>query len=174
VQTPFGGPTPNSVASGKIKDSMNVWKNTPILAKEFLGRSFLWWYWGIYFLLKVFGFSLIYSIGSALFCLIVICLTYGFLRARALAEATSMNTRLLGSTPTAGASPWNRPVVPHPSPRSITTTDPIVGNLALSIYHLQNCDWVQRISNKNRINFSSTAEALSAGYKPCRICTPAS
>jgi methylphosphotriester-DNA--protein-cysteine methyltransferase len=52
-------------------------------------------------------------------------------------------------------------------------SDPFVGNLVLGIYHAGHCDWVNRISTKNRVGFSTASEALSHGFKPCRICSPA-
>jgi hypothetical protein len=33
--------------------------------------------------------------------------------------------------------------------------------------------WVDRISTKNRVGFSTGSEAVSHGFKPCRICSPA-
>ena len=60
-------------------------------------------------------------------------------------------------------------------PVSVTATaaDPFVGNEVLGIYHLEHCDWVNRISTKNRVGFSTASEAISHGFKPCRICSPA-
>jgi methylphosphotriester-DNA--protein-cysteine methyltransferase len=48
-----------------------------------------------------------------------------------------------------------------------------VGNLVLGIYHLEDCDWVEHISTKNRVSFSTASEAISHGFKPCQICSPA-
>ena len=65
---------------------------------------------------------------------------------------------------------WNPPPPPHRSNQR--ASDPFVGNLVLGIYH-QACHWVNRISLKNRVGFSTAAEAQSHGFKPCRICSPA-
>jgi predicted Ser/Thr protein kinase len=181
VQTLFGGsvPPPSSAVTN-LRDPSQVWRNTPILAKELLGRMFLWWYWGIYLFLKFFGLDLFYSMLIAVACLAAICMTYGFIRAREIARAalqanlSPANTAPPAlSSPAQAASPsWRRPA-PNPlPPASITVTDPIIGNRALNIYHLQDCYWVGQTSPKNRISFTSPAEALSAGYKPCQVCLP--
>ena len=47
------------------------------------------------------------------------------------------------------------------------------GNMVLGIFHMENCHWVDSISLKNRVGFSTAAEATSHGFKPCRICSPA-
>ncbi|HKG96782.1 MAG TPA: Ada metal-binding domain-containing protein, partial [Pyrinomonadaceae bacterium] len=56
---------------------------------------------------------------------------------------------------------------------STTASDPFIGNLVLGIYHVEHCDWVDQISTKNRVNFSTASEAISHGFKPCQICSPA-
>jgi methylphosphotriester-DNA--protein-cysteine methyltransferase len=61
--------------------------------------------------------------------------------------------------------------LPPPSPKT-ALTDPFIGNLVLGIYHLENCDWVERISSRNRVGFSTASEAISHGFKPCRVCSP--
>ena len=47
---------------------------------------------------------------------------------------------------------------------------PVVGNLTLAIYHLDNCEWAQKIAQKNRVPFTSPVEAQTAGYRPCQVC----
>ena len=70
--------------------------------------------------------------------------------------------------------PWTPPVN-QSTPTAITpaVSDPYVGNIVLGIYHVENCDWVDHISTKNRVGFLSASEAASHGFKPCRICSPA-
>ena len=51
--------------------------------------------------------------------------------------------------------------------------EPFIGNRVLGIYHVRNCDWVHQISAPNVVGFTSIAEAATHGYKPCRICSPA-
>ena len=75
--------------------------------------------------------------------------------------------------PTQG-TPWTPPVnSATPTAISPVVSDPFVGNIVLGIYHIENCDWVDHISTKNRVGFSTAAEAASHGFKPCRICSPA-
>jgi methylphosphotriester-DNA--protein-cysteine methyltransferase len=59
-----------------------------------------------------------------------------------------------------------------PASSSVAGVDPYIGNLVLGIYHLQDCDWVNRISGKNRVGFTTSTEAISHGFKPCRVCWP--
>ena len=76
--------------------------------------------------------------------------------------------------PPTHATPWTPPVN-SATPTAITPviSDPFVGNIVLGIYHEEHCDWVDHISTKNRVGFSTASEALSHGFKPCRICSPA-
>ena len=39
-------------------------------------------------------------------------------------------------------------------------------------YHYPSCQWAQKIKPSNLIKFNSPAEALKAGYIPCRVCNP--
>lgn len=183
-QTIFSGPASSSLplqAQG-IRDPSEVLRNTKIFAQEFLRGSFVWWYWGIYLTLFVIGLDFFYSIFVALFCMALVSATYGFVRARALAhtalQANPSPLNLLQANTLSGnpvvpaAIPGRRPPAASFPPASITASDPIVGNLALNIYHQGNCGWVQQISPKNRVSFVSSAEALAAGFKSCRVCAP--
>ncbi|MBD0371878.1 MAG: hypothetical protein ICV60_13645 [Pyrinomonadaceae bacterium] len=181
VQTIFGGTPSPSTAAATIGDPAAVWRNTPVLAKELLGRTFLWWYWGIYLFLKIFGFDLFYSIFIAVACLIAICMTYGFFRAREVARAAAQANLLhtnapqphgLPSSSQSPSAPWNRAASSPQPPASITGAEPIIANRVLSIYHLKDCYWVEQISPRNRVSFMSPYEALTAGYKPCQVCLP--
>lgn len=80
----------------------------------------------------------------------------------------------ISAPPPAHGTPWTPPVN-APSPTAVTpvVSDPFIGNVVLGIYHVENCDWVDRISTKNRVGFSTGSEAVSHGFKPCRICSPA-
>jgi methylphosphotriester-DNA--protein-cysteine methyltransferase len=39
-------------------------------------------------------------------------------------------------------------------------------------YHYPDCRWAQRIKSENLIVFNSPAEAIRAGYIPCKVCRP--
>jgi len=47
------------------------------------------------------------------------------------------------------------------------------GNTRLKIYGLLNCSSGKRMKKENRVFFSSTAEAIVNGYRPCGHCMPA-
>src|SRR5262245_3130660 len=166
VTTLFGAPVtpPSPYGLPGITDPKAIWKNTPRFARDMLGKTFLWWYWGIYLFLKIFGLDLIPSFLLAIVSVLIFCLAWGFARARQLASQapkTSATPKVVPSTSVRTAA------LPNVTPASITSTDPIIGNTALNIYHLTNCEWVNRIVGRNRVTFSSALEAASAGYKPC-------
>lgn len=177
VQTLFGG---SPAAAIVVKDPQDILRNTFTFSKEFLRRYFLAWYWGAYLLLKFVGFGFFLSLFVGLFCLALACLTFGVVKA--IEESRKPMRSNLPSWQQASISAppppdpqtlsWNvQPPPPATSP-AIMATDPFVGNLVLGIFHLEKCDWVDRISLKNRVGFASVAEAQSHGFKPCRICSP--
>jgi hypothetical protein len=188
VQSVFSAapsPAPLPAAAPLITDPFDVRHNTLVFSKEFVRKYFLVWYWGAYILLKFLGFEFFWSVLTGLFCLAAACLIYGF--ARAMDESRKAKQGKFRPTvqpPTLAApfqapraqvpSSWHPQVslpVPPPAPM-VTASDPFVGNLVLGIYHLEKCDWVDRISSKNRVGFSTASEAISHGFKPCRICSP--
>ena len=189
IQTIFSGPgRTRPTALDSIRDPNEVFRNTAIFAREFLRRTFIWWYWGVYLSFILMGLDFSYSIFLAVFCLGLVSLTYGAIRARELArEAHQAKLSLTNPFPANAFPAISAPSLKAPAshqvtarsstahplpPVSITANDPIVANQVLSIYHYHNCPWVDQISPKNRVGFASLAEALSAGYKPCRVCAP--
>jgi hypothetical protein len=178
VQTLFGGPPP-----AVLQDPTDVLQNTLFFSKEFLRKYFLLWYWAAYIILKFVGLDFFLSLFVSFICLAIGCITFGL--ARAIDEAHKAKRAKAFPTvqPLSIAVPgfsaplprqsnsWN-PHVTLPSPLSSSTTQPFIGNLVLGIYHLEDCDWVDHISAKNRVGFSTTTEAISHGFKPCRLCWP--
>lgn len=163
-----------------IRDPMAVAQNTVHFSKEILRKYFLIWYWAAYILLDFIGFSLYLSIFTALVCLLLACFGIGLVRA--IDEALKPSTaKSMGQGQTAGGPPlpnlpvaWNPQVsLPSADPVISNVSDPFVGNTVLGIFHVDKCDWVNRISAKNRVSFSTASEAASHGFKPCRICSPA-
>ena len=175
VQTLFSG----APAAALVRDPTDVLGNTVFYSKEFLRKYFLIWYWAAYILLDFLGFDFLVTLFVALVCLSIGCLTFGLVRSvdeRVKAKRAKLNPAwqpLAVGPPQPAQTSWNPPVS-LPSPLANTgSSDPFVGNLVLGIYHLEKCDWVKRISTKNRVGFSTASEALSHGFKPCRICSPA-
>ena len=186
VQSLFSAAPPSPLPS-TLKDPQDVLGNTITFSKEFVRKYFLVWYWGAYILLKFIGFGFFLSVFAALVCLALGCLTFGFVRA--IDESLKAKRASLNPLPPqplmAGTTPpdprgifrqsWQPQVNLPPAPTVVApaTTDPIVGNLVLGIYHQENCHWVNRITTKNRVGFATTSEAIQHGFKPCRICSPA-
>ncbi len=166
-----------------IRDPNDVWGNTIFFSKEFLRKYFLLWYWAAYLLLNFLGMHFFVALFVALTCLTIGCLTYGCVRAfdeSLTARGAGVGGR--GQQPSIAAPPpppqrssgsWS-PHVTLPAPSfSSSGSEPFVGNLVLGIYHAEDCNWVDHISTKNRVNFSSASEAISHGFKPCQVCSPA-
>ena len=177
VQTLFGGAPPPEVV---IRDPSDVLQNTILFSKDFYRRYFIIWYWAAYILLSFLGFDFFLALFAAFVCLSIGCITFGLVRS--IDEALKAKRGRLSSgwqpSPVTIAPPLQS--VPNPRvnvPTALSNTsasDPFVGNLVLGIYHLEKCDWVDRISTKNRVGFSTVSEAVSHGFKPCRICFPQS
>jgi hypothetical protein len=47
-----------------------------------------------------------------------------------------------------------------------------VGSIKSNKYHYPSCEWAQKIKPENEICFSSSADARSQGYVPCKVCNP--
>jgi hypothetical protein len=175
VQTIFQG----TAAAPVVLDPNALARNTVYYSKDFLRRYFLLWYWAAYVVLKFMGFDFFVSIVVALICLSLACIAFGLAKAIDVSlKANSPNPLTItpppGNYPKLSQSPsssWS-PHVSLPLSPSNTGVEPFVGNLVLGIYHVQDCDWVTKISDKNRVGFGTSSEAISHGFKPCRICWP--
>jgi hypothetical protein len=179
VQTLFGGSPPPEI---KLKDPQAIGQNTVVFAKEFLRRYFLAWYWAAYLLLKFFGISFVLSMFAALVCLAIGCLTFGLVRAIDESRKATRPGLAAGWQHAAVSAPppppnfpatWTPQPVPLPTTATNAAPDPFIGNLVLGIFHLENCHWVDTISLKNRVGFTTAADARAHGFKPCHICSPA-
>lgn len=47
-----------------------------------------------------------------------------------------------------------------------------VGSINSNVYHYPDCRYVQRIKPENKIWFSSSEDARTHGYRPCKVCKP--
>jgi serine/threonine protein kinase len=198
VQSLFSAPVPAPTpAPGPIiKDPHDLLGNAFVFTKEFMRKYFLLWYWGSYTALRGFGYDFGIALFGALICMVIGCLTYGAVKAREESRKTKgLGQGVAWQPPAVSAAPrmaWQRPAVsaspppqpnfppsliapPPAAPATVTPTvsDPFVGNIVLGIYHEAKCDWVDHISARNRVGFSTASEAASHGFKPCRICSPA-
>jgi hypothetical protein len=71
-------------------------------------------------------------------------------------------------TPPTPAS-WTR----HSSATSSSSpASQVVGSKIRSIYHRPTCEWVIKMSHRNRITFNSSSAAAARGYRACRVCRP--
>jgi len=175
-QTLFGSTAP---AAAAVRDPNDLLGNTFFFSKEFVRKYFLIWYWAIYLVINFIGFDFLVSLFIALVCLSIGSLTFGLVRAidegmksRRARLSIGWQQQPAVAPPKGGGSSWH-PMVSLPAPSARTgLSDPFIGNLVLGIYHLENCDWVERISSRNRVGFSTASEAISHGFKPCRVCSP--
>jgi hypothetical protein len=180
VQTIFG--TGGSTLPAIARDPDQIAQNTLHFAKEFFRGHFFWWYWGVYVLFQFGGLGAGLSFLAAVFCVTIACLTYGLFRAldesRSAHRFAPTGSRTATLPPVAqGPGPYSWQPAAHrvqqQTPATTRSSRPFIGNRVLGIYHLRDCNWVDQISTTNRVSFASNSEASSLGYKPCRICSPA-
>ncbi|HEV7395152.1 MAG TPA: hypothetical protein VGN86_01475 [Pyrinomonadaceae bacterium] len=105
------------------RDPADWLMNTGYFAKEFLRRTFIWWYWGIYICLKILGLDFFLSILLAVLCLVIGSLAYGFVRALDYA-GTSQNPQLGISNQTTTLTYTTKPKLPRPRPLGLDLPAP--------------------------------------------------
>jgi len=59
-----------------------------------------------------------------------------------------------------------------PPTTEYTYTIQFVGSVNSDVYHYPGCRYVKKIHPENLIGFSSSDEARSYGYRPCKVCNP--
>ena len=47
-----------------------------------------------------------------------------------------------------------------------------IGNKNSKVFHKLDCESVQKMKDKNKVEFYTREEAINLGYKPCSICNP--
>jgi micrococcal nuclease len=47
-----------------------------------------------------------------------------------------------------------------------------IGNMRTKVFHRPTCEWAQKISKYNRIEFKTKTEAILQGFRACRVCNP--
>ncbi len=174
--SPYAGDHPTSDLYGL---GQNAIKHARMFARE--RKSFFWWYVGLYNLLYLLGMPFGTALLFTVMLLVGICLVYGVLRALREPQPTLLNsgaaTATLPYTPggPGRVAQWSlmSPTAIGALPQTVSN-GAIVGNLTLAIYHMDNCEWAQKIPHKNRVAFASAATARTSGYRPCHICITAS
>jgi predicted Ser/Thr protein kinase len=175
AQSIFSGNAPAPKAPS-IQDPNAIAQNTVIFAKDLLRKHFFWWYWGAYMLFQFSGLNVVMALLAAAILGAMVCFSYGLVRAAE--EARNARRRLAAqrlSIVPPHQTPGSWQTLPHSTvPSAVSSrTGPFVGNRVLGIYHVPDCNWVQQIASANIVGFATAAEALSHGFKPCRICSPA-
>jgi hypothetical protein len=60
----------------------------------------------------------------------------------------------------------------HPTPTTKTAEYHYVASKNSTVFHLPGCSSVKRISPENLVGYQTRQEALNAGKRPCKLCTP--
>lgn len=55
---------------------------------------------------------------------------------------------------------------------NVTVTTKLCGNKNSKIYHKTTCSSAKKMSDSNKVSFSSAQEFKDNGYKPCKLCNP--
>ena len=181
VQSVFSAAAPGSAAVVP-RNPTKVMENTFAYAWEFFRQYFFWWYWGAYVLFQFSGLGFTLGFVVATIAMTLWAMIWGAYKASELArvarlkQATSHSALPAAQAAAPRKSPlaWQTVTHVYPLPTQPTKPpQPIVGNRVLGIYHLEDCEYVEQISAANMVTFASASEALSHGYKACRICSPA-
>jgi hypothetical protein len=172
------------------RDPNAIAENTLAFAKDLFRGGFVWWWWALFLLFQFGGGFAALDLMVALLLVVLVCLAYGLFRA--LEEAYSArklkpsshtpHPAPLPATPSQRTSSWQpapqhsppQHNLPQPKPLAAVTKPlaPLLGNRVLGIFHEHDCPWVPQISAANLVSFSSPSEALTHGYKACRVCLP--
>lgn len=63
-------------------------------------------------------------------------------------------------------------VVPSAPPASDESSASFIGNSSSLIFHKPDCSSAENMKDENKVTFASREEAISAGYTPCKRCSP--
>ena len=81
--------------------------------------------------------------------------------------------RAFFSTPVAATTPlFSTPLQQQTATHAAAAPRPVVGNRTLGLYHLPDCEWVDKITHHSRVEFDSASDAHSSRYRPCHVCKP--
>jgi hypothetical protein len=191
VHSIFNTPAGANPQTPAPRDPSDVWGNTVKHAGKMLGQSYFYVWWiPAYRILdgfwSLFGITDFPAVIITLILFASLFLIYGFFRAIHESEQALRSGRMAGSLPATTAQlPTPTQNLPGRASNSWITTQPplvpgarqsaghpVVGNQSLRIYHVPECEWVDRISQQQRVHFATPAAAHLFGYRPCKICDP--
>lgn len=151
----------------------------------FLGIFLIWlWIPLLRMLFVGFGASSQAATWLSVLTYLAVCATFAYRRAKREANPTVFSSQPASWTPTppvstasvAGRSAPTYRSQPQPNRTSTsrTSTAPmsLVGSKIRLIYHKPTCKWATKISYRNRMQFTSEADAKGRGYRPCSVCSP--
>ena len=75
-----------------------------------------------------------------------------------------------GNTPT--SSSYSHTTSNFQSNSGSGDTGNYVGNINSGKFHDPSCQWAQKMTEGNKIQFSSRDDAINQGYEPCKVCNP--
>jgi len=64
---------------------------------------------------------------------------------------------------------------PNGTNNNTTNSTPVenfIGNKYSMIFHVPSCEWVEKMSENNKIIFENRIDAINQGYQPCKACKP--
>ena len=175
VQSIFNSP-PDALAV-PVRDPNAIGWNALGYTREMFQKHAFWWYWGFFVLFGLGGFGLYESFMASTIAIALICVIVGLYKSLADAQTAwrkRINQQAATQTiapPRSGPGSWQT-ITNVYHPQLIKRTAPLLGNRVLGIYHQADCDYVPKISQPNLVSFTSSADATTHGYKPCRICSP--
>lgn len=91
----------------------------------------------------------------------------------AIPSPTSTSKPTITASPTAKPSPTLKPTAtPVPTKPPPSDSCLYIGNKNTKVFHYASCSSVKRMSEANKICFSTREQAIAQGYKPCKRCNP--
>ena len=92
-------------------------------------------------------------------------------------QTNATNTQY--STNNATSNTSTPATTPSAAPKVQNTTTPInnnnveyVGDVQTKVFHYSWCRYVSEMKDSNKVYFSTRDQAISAGYRPCKVCNP--
>jgi Metal binding domain of Ada len=178
-------PSPAPVLQKRGRDWSRVHKVAwPLAFKIGFVGAFLFWLW-VPFLQGVadlFGIAKADSSTFVFWTYVISCVVISYVVAIRKESSVAAPSYIPGIpsqpktwTPPSRA-PWTLPSstsTTHytPAPAGASAAQ-VVGSKIRFIYHRPTCEWVLKMSYRNKVTFNSSSTASSRGYRPCKVCRP--